>query len=60
MSDILADNAARSAAMGGNSDLYTPGIATSVKTGTTNDVKDNWTVGYTRNVANGVWVGNNN
>ncbi|MBI5667102.1 MAG: transglycosylase domain-containing protein [Chloroflexi bacterium] len=58
ISDILGDNAARSAAMGSNSPLYTPGIATSVKTGTTNDVKDNWTVGYTRNVAVGVWVGN--
>src|SRR5690606_28744262 len=32
----------------------------SVKTGTTDDVKDNWTVGYTRNIAVGVWVGNNN
>ena len=31
---------------------------TSVKTGTTNDFKDNWTVGYTRNAAVGVWVGN--
>jgi len=40
--------------------LYTPGIYTSVKTGTTNDVKDNWTIGYTHNVAVGVWVGNNN
>lgn len=60
ISDILADNPARSAAMGSNSALYTPNIATSVKTGTTDDVKDNWTVGYTRNVAVGVWVGNNN
>lgn len=60
MTDILADNNARSAAMGSNSPLRTDGIATSVKTGTTNDVKDNWTVGYTRNVAVGVWVGNNN
>ncbi|MDX1992315.1 MAG: transglycosylase domain-containing protein [bacterium] len=60
ISDFLGDNASRSAAMGSNSALYTPSIATSVKTGTTNDVKDNWTVGYTRNVAIGVWVGNNN
>lgn len=59
ITDILSDNAARSAAMGSNSALYTPSIETSVKTGTTNDVKDNWTVGYTRNVAVGVWVGNN-
>ena len=44
--------------MGANSPLYTPGIPTSVKTGTTNDFRDNWTVGFTRNVAVGVWAGN--
>src|SRR6185295_8157556 len=38
----------------------TGALGASVKTGTTNDVKDNWTVGYTRNVAVGVWVGNSN
>jgi hypothetical protein len=58
ITDILADNAARTPAMGGNSPLRTDGIASSVKTGTTDDVKDNWTVGYTRNVVVGVWVGN--
>ncbi len=58
ISDILSDNAARTPVMGATSDLYTPGIISAVKTGTTNDVKDNWTVGYTRNVAVGVWVGN--
>jgi penicillin-binding protein 1C len=58
ISDILADNGARTPAMGANSDLYTPGINSAVKTGTTDDYKDNWTVGYTRNVAVGVWVGN--
>lgn len=60
ISDILGDNAARSPAMGSSSPLYTPSILSSVKTGTTDDVKDNWTVGYTRNVAVGVWVGNSN
>ena len=39
--------------------LRTDGIVSAVKTGTTDDVKDNWTVGYTSNVAVGVWVGNN-
>jgi membrane peptidoglycan carboxypeptidase len=58
ISDILADNAARTPAMGGRSPLYTPNIPTSVKTGTTNDYRDNWTMGYTRNVVVGVWVGN--
>ncbi len=60
ISDILSDNNARSAAMGVNSALNTGALKASVKTGTTNDVKDNWTVGYTRNVAVGVWVGNSN
>jgi hypothetical protein len=58
ISDILADNAARSAAMGPRSPLYTKDIPTSVKTGTTNDYRDNWTMGYTRNLVVGVWVGN--
>ncbi len=60
ISDILADNNARSTAMGANSPLNTGDLRASVKTGTTNDIKDNWTVGYTRNVAVGVWVGNSN
>jgi hypothetical protein len=60
MTDILGDNVARSPAMGSTSPLNTPGIPTSVKTGTTDDVKDNWTVGFTANVAVGVWVGNSN
>jgi len=60
ITDILSDNAARTPAMGANSPLRTDGIGTAVKTGTTDDVKDNWTVGYTRNVVVGVWVGNNN
>ena len=59
VTDMLGDNQARSAAMGGYSPLRTDGIFSAVKTGTTDDVKDNWTVGYTRNVAVGVWVGNN-
>jgi penicillin-binding protein 1C len=56
--DILADNAARSPAMGPRSPLRTDGIISSAKTGTTDSFRDNWTVGFTRNVAVGVWVGN--
>ncbi|MBW4439538.1 MAG: transglycosylase domain-containing protein [Pleurocapsa minor GSE-CHR-MK-17-07R] len=58
MSDIMADEQARQPAMGFRSPLFTGDIGSSVKTGTTNDFKDNWTVGFTRNVAVGVWVGN--
>ena len=59
ITDMLGDNRARSPAMGAYSSLRTDNITASVKTGTTDDVKDNWTIGYTRNVAVGVWVGNN-
>lgn len=58
ISDILADNAARTPAMGSNSSLNTGDLVSSVKTGTTNDTRDNWTVGFTHNVAVGVWAGN--
>ncbi|MBE0690305.1 MAG: transglycosylase domain-containing protein, partial [Anaerolineae bacterium] len=58
ISDILADDNARLPAFGANNPLDLSNIAASVKTGTTDNYKDNWTVGYTRNVAVGVWVGN--
>lgn len=60
MGDMLSDNAARTPAMGANSPLNTGRLDTAVKTGTTDDIRDNWTVGFTRNVAVGVWVGNSN
>ncbi|EKD53027.1 MAG: hypothetical protein ACD_61C00180G0003 [uncultured bacterium] len=59
ISDILADNGARSAAFGANSKLVVPGHTVSVKTGTTNDLKDNWTIGYTPDFLAATWVGNN-
>ncbi len=59
ITDMLGDNRARSPAMGAFSALRSDNIRAAVKTGTTDDVKDNWTIGYTRNVAVGVWVGNN-
>jgi penicillin-binding protein 1C len=60
ISNILSDNGARSAAFGSNSQLVVPGKTVSVKTGTTNDLKDNWTVGYTPDFLVTTWVGNNN
>lgn len=59
ISHILSDNNARSAAFGTYSPLVIPGRTVSVKTGTTDDKKDNWTVGYTPSLVVGVWVGNN-
>ena len=60
ISNILSDNGARSQAFGSNSILNVPGKTVSVKTGTTDEKKDNWTVGYTPSIVAGVWVGNNN
>ena len=59
ISDILADNGARTAAFGSNSILNVPGKTVAVKTGTTDRKKDNLAVGYTPSVVVGVWVGNN-
>lgn len=59
ISDILADNVARSRAFGANSLLHVPGKYVSVKTGTSNEKRDNWTVGYTKDFVVVVWVGNN-
>ncbi len=59
ISDILADNGARMAAFGSNSELVIPKQTVSVKTGTTNDYKDNWTIGYTPKYLVTTWVGNN-
>lgn len=59
VSDILADNQTRTAAFGPNSPLTIPGHTVSVKTGTTDNKRDNWTIGYTNNFVVVVWVGNN-
>ena len=59
ISHILSDNNARSDAFGLNSYLNIPGKTVAVKTGTTNDKKDNWAVGFTKGITVGVWVGNN-
>jgi penicillin-binding protein 1C len=61
ITSILSDNAARTPAFGANSPLrLRDGRPAAVKTGTTNDSKDNWTIGYTPQLVVGVWVGNNN
>ena len=58
LSDILSDNAARTPAFGPNSVLNLGDRPAAVKTGTTNDFRDNLTMGYTPQLVTGVWVGN--
>jgi len=59
ISHILSDNNARLDEFGPNSYLNIPGKTVSVKTGTTDDKRDNWAIGYTKSITVGVWVGNN-
>lgn len=60
ITDILKDNKARTPAFGSQSVLTIPNQEVAVKTGTTNNLHDNWTIGYTTDRLVAVWVGNNN
>jgi penicillin-binding protein 1C len=60
ISDVLSDNEARAPAFGQSSFLHFPGRDVAVKTGTTNDYRDAWIVGYTPQISVGAWAGNNN
>lgn len=59
ISHILSDNNARAEEFGLRSYLNIPGKTVAVKTGTTNDKRDNWAVGFTKGITVGAWVGNN-
>ncbi len=59
ISSILSDNEARAPSYGLTSPLYVQSRDVAVKTGTSNDYRDAWIIGYTPNVAVGVWAGNN-
>ncbi len=59
ISDILKDEKSRIPTFGAHSVLYIPGKDVAVKTGTTNNNKDAWTVGYTPSIVVGAWAGNN-
>ncbi len=59
ISSILNDNVARTPLYGANSVIYFGDREVAVKTGTTNDYKDAWTIGYTPSVVVGTWAGNN-
>ncbi len=57
ISSILSDNESRSLMFGRNSPLNLS-FPVAAKTGTTNDIRDNWTLGYTPDLVTGVWIGN--
>ncbi|MFA7252392.1 MAG: PBP1A family penicillin-binding protein [Candidatus Paceibacterota bacterium] len=59
ISSILSDNVARTPMFGANSSLYFADRPVAVKTGTSNDFRDSWVVGYTPNLVVGAWAGNN-
>ena len=59
ISNILSDNKARAPSFGEFSALYFPEKQVAAKTGTTNDYRDAWVIGYTPEVAIGAWAGNN-
>ncbi len=59
LNDILSDNQARELAFGSNSLLNLNNRKTAVKTGTTNNMRDNWCIGYTPDILVAAWVGNN-
>ena len=60
LTGILSDNEARSFIFGTQNYLTLPDRPVAAKTGTTNDYHDAWTLGYTPQLATGVWVGNSN
>lgn len=59
ISDMLSDNVARTPAFGADSYLYFGNRDVAVKTGTTNDYRDAWIIGYTPSIAAAAWAGNN-
>ncbi len=59
ISDILTDNVARTPTFGPTSPLLFPGRTVAVKTGTTNNYRDTWCIGYSPNIVVGAWAGNN-
>ncbi len=60
INNMLSDNSARAPVFGYSSSLYFPGRDVAAKTGTTQDNKDAWVVGYSPSLVSGVWTGNNN
>lgn len=59
ITSVLSDNAARSIVFGANNQMNFPGRDVAVKTGTTNNFKDGWVIGYTTDYVVGAWIGKN-
>jgi len=59
ITDILSDHDARVPAYGEGSPIFFPGHHVAAKTGTTNDTRDAWVIGYTPKLVVGTWAGNN-
>ena len=60
VNNVLSDNNARTPIFGAHSPLYISGYQVAVKTGTTQNFVDGWTIGYTPFAVIGAWTGNNN
>lgn len=60
INSILSDNSARAPVFGTNSRLQIPDQIVAAKTGTSQEYRDGWTIGYTPSLVVGVWAGNNN
>ena len=60
INDILSDNEARTPMFGPRSHLYIEGYQVAAKTGTTDNFRDAWTIGYLPEIVVGVWAGNSN
>ena len=58
-SNVLSDDSARAEIFGMGGTLTLPGRPVAAKSGTTNEYRDAWTMGYTPSLVTGVWVGNN-
>jgi 1A family penicillin-binding protein len=59
INSVLSDNNARAPAFGAGSPLYFQNADVADKTGTTNDYRDAWVIGYTPKIVVGAWAGNN-
>jgi membrane peptidoglycan carboxypeptidase len=60
INDILSDNEARTPMFGSRSNIYFENWQVAAKTGTTDNFKDTWVIGYTPSISVGIWAGNNN